>query len=212
MDAQISPEALADQLRMPHGPLAAATAQLLNHRNRPLIERSIDALDVHPDHRVLDIGFGGGVSLSLLLGQVTSGEVRGVDPSWDMVRRARTMLRWSVATGRLAVDVAAVDALPFDDGAFDRLLSVQTVYFWADTAAGLAEIDRVTTPGGHVVLAMMCREDQEANGFIERGYRLFDEHDLGALLEQAGFTAITASRQDGAVVLSAEKPVPVAAG
>ncbi|MGQ0520684.1 MAG: class I SAM-dependent methyltransferase [Actinomycetota bacterium] len=200
-------EAMADQLRLPSGPLAPVTAVLLNHRNRHLIERSIDALGVEPGSRVLDVGFGGAASLGLLLRRAA--HVCGIDPSPEMVRRARHLLGDDVAAGRLAVEVAAVDRIPFAAGHVDRVLTVQTVYFWADTRAGLAEVRRVLAPGGTFVVAMMPRAAQEHHGFRELGYNVYGAGDLGALLEEAGFLDVAgdgAGGPDDPVVLVARRP------
>lgn len=203
---------LADQLRFPSGPLAPMTARLLNHRNLALIERSIRLLGVRPGQRVLDIGFGGAVSLVLLLRRAAGGHVCGIDPSPDMVRRAGRLLAGDVAAGRLALEVAAADAIPCADGSVDRVLTVQTVYFWDDILQGLGEVHRVLAPGGRLAVGMMPRDAQEHHGFARRGYHVLGADDLGVLMKDAGFDAVTTAPgpDDGPVVLGGRRePIEV---
>ena len=201
-------DAMADQLRLPSGPMAPFTAILLNHRNRSLIQRAIQALDVRPGQRVLDIGFGGAVSLAVLLHRVAGGHVCGIDPSPDMVCRASRLLADEVASGRLSLDVAGAGAIPCGDALFDRVLTVQTVYFWDDLGAGLGEIARVLAPEGRVAIGMMARAAQEHHGFHRRGYHVLDADALALLLAGAGFDEISCSAApgDGPVVVVARRP------
>ncbi|MDX2118998.1 MAG: methyltransferase domain-containing protein [Planctomycetota bacterium] len=52
---------------------------------------------------------------------------------------------------------AWAEALPFDDGAFDAAMAILTVHQWADKAAGLREVRRVTR--GPIVV--MCFDPDE---------------------------------------------------
>jgi SAM-dependent methyltransferase len=59
-----------------------------------------------------------------------------------------------VRADRLDVRVADVHELPFPDATFDRVLTVNTVYFWPDLQAALAEIRRILRPGGRLVIGI----------------------------------------------------------
>jgi len=70
--------------------------------------------------RVADIGFGGGLGLDLLLAQTRKGgRVHGVEPSPDMLNRARKAHHEEIAAGRLALHEAGMESLPITDGALD---------------------------------------------------------------------------------------------
>src|SRR5919106_6082709 len=120
------------QLRRPHGPLAPLTARMLNVVNRPINRLAVGALQLSGHEHVLDVGFGGGVGLTLVLNRLTTGRVTGIDISQEMVRRAGQAFRDEVASRRLRVVGASVDALPFADASFDHAYTVNTVFFWPD--------------------------------------------------------------------------------
>lgn len=181
---------MAEQLARPSGPLALLAAVMLNQRNRGLIERSIASLDVRPGQKVLDVGFGGAVSLDLLTRQVGHGHVVGIDPSAEMVERAGRVLMRQVTDGRLTVEVGWAEAIPFTDDAFDRVLTSQTVYFWSDVKSGLLEIYRVLRPAGRLAVAMMPRAHQEHHGFHGRGCNVLSHDDLMSGMEDAGFVDV----------------------
>ena len=180
---------MADQMRMPRGPLARLAARTLNERNRPLIARTVAALGVAPGDRVLDIGFGGAASLELLSTKVGDGQAVGIDPSRALINRARRVLAGHISEARVSVVRGSAEAIPFPEGHFDAVLACQSVYFWSPLRAGLAEVRRVLAPGGRLAIAMMPLPEQEQYGFDRRGYALSHE-DLMAHLEGAGFDAV----------------------
>jgi SAM-dependent methyltransferase len=96
--------------------------------------------------RALDAGCGTGRFSAALAGQHTA--VVGVDPDPDMLRLARTR-----ATGGCIR--AAAEHLPFADGSFDLTLAVTVLEFVADPRAAVAELARVTCPGGRIIIGAL---------------------------------------------------------
>ena len=79
---------VARQLGHPKGLLGAVIGRVLNKGNAPTIAAAVAALELAGTETAADIGFGGGLGLHLLLA-ATAGDVHGVEPSPDMIRRAR---------------------------------------------------------------------------------------------------------------------------
>ena len=78
--------------------------------------------------------------------------VLGIDYSADSVAAAQRFNRELIAQGRVAIQQASVDDLPFQENRFDLVTAVETHFWWADLAAGLLEIFRVMKPGARVVI------------------------------------------------------------
>ncbi len=202
---------IARQISNPSGRFAPLVARLLNSGNRALNLEAIAALDLQPGMRVLDIGFGGGVSLpELAAGVGDGGAVAGIDLSAAMVSRARGRFEQLVGAGRLELAQGSVGSLPWPDAVFDRALGVNTVFYWPDTAAGFREAWRVLRPGGALVLAMRSQL-AVAPARIERfGFKNVGHAELERLLAGAGFSAIgrrevAGGLRGGAVVVRAVK-------
>ena len=113
---------------------------------------AIERLGVSPGDRILDIGFGGGVTFQLLLER--GAVVVGIDRSADAVDAAKSAHPKAIEAGRLEVRRGEVEGIPFEAGSFDGVLTVNTVYFWPDLEAGLTDILRVLKPGGRIVIAI----------------------------------------------------------
>jgi SAM-dependent methyltransferase len=113
----------------------------------PATDETLAVAEVQAGERVLDVGCGtGNAALAAArLGAV----VAGVDPAARLVEVARTR----AAAEALGIDwrVGDAGALPFDDGAFDVVLSVFGVIFARPADRAAAELRRVTRPGGRIV-------------------------------------------------------------
>lgn len=179
---------VARQLGRPSGRVGRLVGPILNRANRTINTDAVELLDVAPHHDALDVGFGGGVGLVELQRRAQHGFVAGLELSEEMVRQAERRFRREVAGGRMEIRRGKVEALPFDDGRFDRVVSVNTIYFWPDPAAAASELRRVLRPGGRVVLALRPKEQMEKLPTSRHGFRLFSETDLTELLKGAGFS------------------------
>jgi ubiquinone/menaquinone biosynthesis C-methylase UbiE len=150
---------LRSQFGSPSGPFGSLfVAPFLNFINVNLIRSTIDLLHPQPDDRVIDIGFGGGYSLLALARRVPRGRVVGVDRSADMVTAATHLIRQKKLQARVRVRRGNVVKLPFAAGTFDKVLCVNTIYYWPDLRAALGEIARVLKPGGRLAVAFRSAE------------------------------------------------------
>lgn len=118
----------------------------------------IEAAEVHPGHRVLDVSCGTGTLLALLAEHVgAGGRVTGVDLSREMLEVARRK------AGMEQVDFVYANAedLPFDDSFFDRVTISLAAHEMNREGRlnALSEMHRVLKPGGLAVVADMRPPD-----------------------------------------------------
>lgn len=178
--------ALSRQLSHPSGAGGRIVARLMNRGNRSLNDRAIARLDVRSGDRVLDLGFGGGLTFAPLweLGAT----VVAVDRAEDMVAAAQARFADAVAAGRLELHVADVARLPLGDGAVDRALTVNTVYFWPDLSVAFGEVHRVLGPGGRLSVAI--RDMAVMRRLDATVFTLRTPDELAAALRAVGFVQV----------------------
>jgi arsenite methyltransferase len=165
---------MAAQLGKPTGLRGRLVGGMLNRSNRGLIAEAIDALELPAGAVAADLGFGGGVGLALLLERVgPNGHVHGVDFSPTMVSQAEARYKSDVASGRLHLHTGSITKLPLEDGSIQGAITINTIYFIADLDRAFAELARVITPSGRVVVGigdprMMARIPTTPFGFTIR--------------------------------------------
>jgi ubiquinone/menaquinone biosynthesis C-methylase UbiE len=162
-------------------------------------KRMITRLGLGPGQRVLDVGCGTGDDVRRLAGLVApSGRAVGVDLSLAMVNEARSR----AAGSDLPVEFHQGDIthLDFPDATFDAARGERVLLHAPDAAAAVAEMARVTRPGGRLVVfdldmgtvaldhpdlvttrrIMSALSDKVSNGCIGRQLpRLFRQAGLG---------------------------------
>jgi SAM-dependent methyltransferase len=168
---------------------------------------------------VLDIGCGCGLTTLALAQAVSPGSVTGLDVSAPMLEMARA------AAGEAGLDVRFVESdaaiHPFRAD-FDLVFSRFGVMFFADPAAAFANIRKSLKPGGR--LAFCCWRAAVDNPWTYATFMAArdllppepprDPHAPGqfafadgdrvkAILERAGFSAVTVGRRDAPVNLGA---------
>lgn len=107
-----------------------------------------------PGESVLDVGCGTGTLALAAKRRVGSeGMVRAIDPSPEMIARARSKARRSGLD--IAFEEAVAQTLPVEDDTFDVVLAVLTLHQLpqGDHDRTLREIERVLRPGGRLFVA-----------------------------------------------------------
>jgi ubiquinone/menaquinone biosynthesis C-methylase UbiE len=124
----------------------------MNSRHSKVTDWGLSHASIGKPDIILDVGCGGGRTVSKLAANATGGKVYGIDHSSESVAMAiRTNKPW-IDMARVEIREASVSRLPFSDGAFDIVTAVETHFWWPDLPAGLREVLRVLKPGGRLIL------------------------------------------------------------
>ncbi len=143
---------------------ASAGAYMVRSSRRgkaQLWDRALDHLDLRGDERALDLGCGRGLVTIEVAKRLPSGHVDGID-IWrnkDQSGNSRAAAQRNVEITGLADHITIHDAnmtdLPFDDATFELVtasLAIHNIPLRAERDQAMAEIVRVTKPGGRVVI------------------------------------------------------------
>ena len=152
-------------------------------RGARLAEQVREFVRPRGDERVLDVGTGAG-ALAFAFAPLVR-HVVGLDPVPELLARARDR---AVANTEFVEGDGT--ALPFDDGSFDLVGTHRTLHHVAQPERVVAELARVTRPGGHVlVVDQLAPEDASTASALHAfetardpsHVRLLPEAELGEL-------------------------------
>ena len=132
-----------EQIRFDDG---EAYERMMGGWSRLAGEVFLDWLAPKANQRWVDVGCGNGAFTELLFDRCAPSAVEGIDPSQGQIDFARKRL----ATRPVTFQIGSALHLPFPDHAFDAAVMALVIFFVPDPAKGVAEMVRVTKPGGTV--------------------------------------------------------------
>lgn len=116
-----------------------------------VVRQVIGQMGIRPGMQSLDLGCGHGWATRLLGKAAPGATAIGIDASPAMIARAEET---HDLTSRARYVLGTFDSLEFKDGRFDRVFSMEAIYYAPDLAAALAEVARVTKSGGEAHLLL----------------------------------------------------------
>lgn len=176
----------------------------MNARHSKLTDWGLEHVSVERGYTVLDVGCGGGKTVSKLAAMSTQGKVYGVDFSEASVAVSKkTNARW-IKEGHVEIRHASVSQLPFPDGTFDLVTGVETHFWWPDLPADMREIFRVVKPGGQLALIAEVYKGAKAitSKIAEKyallsGMKMLSVEEHRELFANAGFSGIQINTDSG---------------
>ncbi len=188
---------MASQLRQPHGWFGSLViARGMNRINRQIMEATLDLLDLQRNHHVLEIGFGGGLAVKELARRLNAGVVEGIDSSPDIVAAAKHRFAREIRECRVKVHLGDVVRLPFAEATFDRVFTINTIYFWSDVPKGISEIYRVLKPGGIAAIGIRSADKMRQHSVTNYNFRLFSGTEVAELMQCGGFHNVRIDHRD----------------
>lgn len=142
----------ASQCQKPAGWLGRFILRNMNARHSKVTDWGLSHISINEHEVVLDVGCGGGRTVSKLAAIVTQGKVYGVDHSPESVAMAGKINREWIAGARVEIREGSVSQLPFSPGVFDLVTAVETHFWWPNLPSDMREVLRVLKPGGRLII------------------------------------------------------------
>lgn len=179
--------------KKPEGDAGRVMLGRMNESHASLTAWAISLLELDESDCVLDIGCGGGAALRSMSGSIMSGHLTGVDYSDVSVLLSRENNADDIESGKMEIIEASVEALPFADGSFDKIITVESFYFWPSPAENMREVYRVLKSGGRFALAA---DVYTHDGMSEESIESIEKYELFApsavefteMFKNAGFS------------------------
>lgn len=189
----------------PRKPEGAAGEEMLSRMNESHYEVTgwaLDLWEIQEKDSILDIGCGGGMTLKRMSDRAKQGHLTGVDYSSVSVQESKKLNETDIRSGKMEIIEASVEAMPFAEHSFDKIITVESFYFWPDPAENLKEVYRVLKKEGifHLVADIYGKEGLNEKQLSNiREYQLFNptKKEFIQLFKNAGFKEVVAHTKEG---------------
>ena len=171
------------QARKPSGIFGLVIAPIIfNRGNAELNDFVHDALSINKKDHLLEIGFGTGKLLNKIAPQLKEGLIDGIDFSKTMVDLAKKKNRKYIKQGRTKLHLGDFDSTFFEECTYDKIFTVNTVYFWRNPTRTINRINRLLKPGGKVVIGFHAKHQMEKMSLHKDIFKYYSPLDMKKLL------------------------------
>lgn len=181
---------IAAQLRQPTGTDGIETGERMNIGNHQINLDTITALDLQPNDQILEIGMGNGHFVKEILDKDATISYTGCDFSEDMINEALRRNQTYIESGRAQFIHTNAESIPVENNSFDKIFTINTLYFWEDVAATLREFQRLLKTNGKLLVAIRPKKQMIHYPFVKYGFNLFSREEVENLLEENNFKVI----------------------
>ena len=181
---------MATQLRKPEGEDGLKTAELMSKANMQIILHSLNALDAEAYDNILEIGMGNGLFVKNILEKSEHINYTGCDYSELMVEESKRLNTDWIAKGQATFIHSNINSLPFANNEFNKIFTVNTIYFWDNAIETLNEIKRILKPGGKFIVSFRPKHQMEKYPFTKYGFTQFSKPDVEKLLKDNALNVI----------------------
>ena len=206
------------QCQKPTGWLGRFVVRNMNSRHSKVTDWGLSNVRIRPQDVILDVGCGGGRTISKLASVATDGKVFGLDFSDASLTVARKLNARQIEQGRVEIHEGSVLNLPFQADTFDLVTAVETHFWWSDLPAGMREILRVLKPGGTLLIIAEIYKGAQAKmtRLVEKyaprtGIKVLSADEHRALFTDGGYSDVQINTEPHKGWISAKGKKPASA-
>ncbi|HEX2959904.1 MAG TPA: class I SAM-dependent methyltransferase [Chitinispirillaceae bacterium] len=183
---------IAQQFRQPTGFFGKIVGKLMAKGNLPVINETIQRLEISDEDIILEIGYGPGLGIMEILSTNSKCTMKGIDFSDLMYKIASKRNRKFIQDKRLELFNGDFLSFELKSNSFSKVFGVNVIYFWPDLPIAATKIKSILKPSGKAVLYMSHKEDLVKISFTKTD--VFYKYDIDTALtafRNAGFSAVS---------------------
>ncbi|RMZ58544.1 class I SAM-dependent methyltransferase [Chryseobacterium nematophagum] len=185
---------LAQNLANPQGEKGKEIGEIMNATNIGMTLESIQALLIEDEEHILEIGHGNAGHVENILNKAQGIKYTGIDISTTMHNEAKRLNK----EFENKADFVLYDGqkFPFENQKFNKIFTVNTVYFWKEPVAFLNEIYRVLKDNGTFVLTFGQRNFMETLPFTKYNFTLYNTDEMEEIVSKSHFKRMKVSEKE----------------
>ena len=169
------------QFANPHGFLGKIVGWILVANNDKRNSLAVEKLNPESGEKILEIGFGPGVTIQKIFNKCEDVYVAGIDVSDVMVNQASKRNKKYINKNKALIKQGSVENIPFNENYFDKTIAINVCHFFPDPVENFKEIKRILKPGGTLLNVFQPRMAKNLDDVLARADK------LKAQVQEAGF-------------------------
>ena len=173
---------IESQLSCPSGTNGIDVGKSMNEFNISMTLDTIEYLELEHKEAILEIGHGNCGHLDQILAQANQLKYTGLEISETMHQQAMAINESAILKGNIDFQLYDGHNLPFPDDTFDKIMTVNTIYFWEQPQKLIDELARVLKPQGHCIITYGQKVFMQAIPFVGPKFKLYDNDAIQSLV------------------------------
>ena len=185
---------IEDQCQKPTGDEGREVIKQMGERHRELTIWGLANIPKSSAKEILDIGCGGGHALKLLALKYPNAKCHGIDLSETCVEYSKEYNKFNIQWGKVDVQVASAENVPFPEKSMDLITGIETYFFWPNLEQTIAHVasrlktggvlciisEQYFTPENHSAMEAQC---------VKYHMHLVENDEMVKIMEDAGLKA-----------------------
>jgi ubiquinone/menaquinone biosynthesis C-methylase UbiE len=183
-------QAIASQLKHPTGEKGIEMGNMMNETNINMTRHSIQNLQIEAGNKILELGHGNAGHVQFIFEQAENIKYYGLEMSELMFQEARQINRNYVSQKQAFFSIYDGNTIPFEDNSFNKVFTVNTIYFWQEPEKLLSEIYRVLLPKGILCITFAEESFMKQLPFTQFEFELYNTEKAEKLIGKSSFKII----------------------
>jgi ubiquinone/menaquinone biosynthesis C-methylase UbiE len=183
-------QAIASQLKHPTGQKGTEMGHMMNETNINMTRHSIQNLQIEAGNKILELGHGNAGHVEFIFEQAENIKYYGLEMSELMFQEARQINRNYVSQKQAFFSIYDGNTIPFEDNSFNKVVTVNTIYFWQEPQKLLSEIYRVLQSKGILCITFAEESFMKQLPFTQFEFELYSTEKAEKLIEKTSFKII----------------------
>jgi len=183
-------QAIASQLKHPTGEKGIEMGNMMNETNINMTRHSIQNLQIDSGNKILELGHGNAGHVEFIFDQGENIKYYGLEMSELMFQEARQINRNYVSQKQAFFSIYEGNTIPFEDDSFNKVFTVNTIYFWQEPEKLLSEIYRVLQPKGILCITFAEESFMKQLPFTQFEFELYSTEKVEKLIGKSSFKFI----------------------
>lgn len=182
---------LEKQLSCPSGDMGLEVGRRMHDSNINMTLNTLAEMQLDAGMKILELGHGNAQHAYTVLKEASNLHYCGLEISLTMHNQAIKINKELIEKEKTSFHLYQGDKIPFKTNSFDRVFTVNTIYFWRNPTVLLQEIERVLKPGGQCLITYAQKEFMKKLPFVGHQFWLYDNEEVSKLVEGTNLKLLT---------------------
>lgn len=180
----------SSQFKKPGGLFGNYFSNLMEKGNRRNYDVLINEINIQPNDKLLEIGYGPGIGIKLILEKCNSCIVHGIDFSKLMYRKASDLNRNFILDKKVELIFGDFLTSSIESNYYDKVICLNVIYFWDQLHIPFQKIISVLNNNGIFCFYMAHKDYLIKKKFPDSVFNKYSIEEVVSALSKAGFSKV----------------------